>query len=220
MKKQDVEFYAFCVLLLLVFVFFAFVPHVQGQGIYNAAVVANGSAISRGTIKKVARRNVVVVINSESMCSGVVYDDYLVLTAAHCGEANIKVNGKEARVVKRDVKLDLMLLSTENLGEYTKLKFDEKPQVFDEVFYVGNPIGHRNTLSVGRITFYDRTSTHDWVHSDTLCQPGFSGAGLFNVKGELVGIQSKMEQPVEGTLWEPVALAIPAYKVKKFVEEL
>ena len=86
---------------------------------------------------------------------------------------------------------------------------------------IGNPLGYGITLSDGIISALSRTVTVDnttmtLMQTTAAINSGNSGGGLFNMKGELIGITNAK---VGGTSVEAMGYAIPSEKVIKCVND-
>ena len=124
------------------------------------------------------------------VCSGTAVGRDLVLTAEHCfeGERLVRINGKEAyalRMVKdgKDhvlVKVSMTFKSWAPMGK--------APKQGDKVRWIGNPAGEPNVYREGYVSRVEKNS----VLVDAQVWKGDSGAGLFNDKGEVIGVVSAM----------------------------
>lgn len=139
-----------------------------------------------------ARRNVVYT-DEEGMASGVIltcHANYAeVLTNFHVLGVNDhpQVNKKDAKVTKVDSAVDLIILRVPyDCPEPITMPSFGKVEALDLVLYVGNDAGLLGTVSTGRVTGTDDDLGYVW--SDALAMGGCSGSGLWNEKGELVGI--------------------------------
>lgn len=108
-----------------------------------------------------------------------------------------------ARIVTMSKKCDLALLKIDypvNV-EYVKLADPRKLEVGQEVIAIGSPLGLTFSASDGIISGLNRDFpfARNTTQSDTALNPGNSGGPLFNLKGELVGINSFMILVVEDT---------------------
>lgn len=91
----------------------------------------------------------------------------------------------------------------------------------EQVLAIGNPLGYGITLSDGIISALSRTVTVDnttmtLMQTTAAINSGNSGGGLFNMKGELIGITNAK---VGGTSVEAMGYAIPSEKVIKCVND-
>jgi serine protease Do len=101
-----------------------------------------------------------------------------------------------AKVVGRDPKTDIALVKIEpketltvaNLGDSDRLRVGEW------VVAVGNPFGLSNTVTAGIVSAKNRVigagPYDDFIQTDAPINPGNSGGPLFNLKGEVVGINT------------------------------
>ena len=160
-------------------------------------------------IPEAVRRNVVIT-TSEGRASGVIIQTNWILTNAHAVGEEMQVDNAMSKVVFRDENLDLALVVA-NTEDFVRLTFAQVKSS-DYVFYVANPRGHVNTISQGNVLYTDFSHTV----TNTMPMPGMSGGGLWNARGELVGLNVGMEGSNYGLL---MADHIPGYLVKRFVEE-
>ena len=95
-----------------------------------------------------------------------------------------------AEIVGYDEEKDLALLKIfgedENLNVVSIAK--EEPKIGDTVYSIGNPLSTNRTLSKGILS----TKEEDFYISDNTITFGNSGGGLFNNKGELIGVPSNV----------------------------
>ena len=101
------------------------------------------------------------------------------------------------------------------IGDSDALKLGE------QVLAIGNPLGYGITLSDGIISALSRTvtvenTTMTLMQTTAAINSGNSGGGLFNMKGELIGITNAK---VGGTSVEAMGYAIPSEKVIKCVND-
>lgn len=130
----------------------------------------------------------------------------------------------EAKVIGRDEDSDVALLKieAENLS-YAVFGDSESLKVGEQVMAVGNPLGQLGgTATSGIVSATDREITVDntmmtLIQIDAAINPGNSGGGLFNMKGELVGIVNAKST---GTEIEGLGFAIPINDAAHVIEEL
>jgi S1-C subfamily serine protease len=92
---------------------------------------------------------------------------------------------------------------------------------------VGNPVGLDGTFTTGVISGLNRTLTSSGngrpirglLQTDTAVNPGNSGGALFNLQGEVIGINTAIENPGGGG-FVGVAYAVPINTPKRFLTEL
>ncbi len=177
--------------------------------------------------------------------SGVVIsDDGYVVTNYHVVTANSNAvadrinvvygeNTYPAQYVAGDEDTDIAVLKVEGLtAPAAKLGNSEELSVGDWALVVGNPLGEEfvNTLTVGVISGLNRdmSSPNDrnatsMIQTNAAINAGNSGGGLFNIRGELVGITS-MKLSNNGYYGmasiEGIGFAIPINKVTEIADAL
>ncbi len=144
-----------------------------------------------------------------SLGSGFVIDrDGFVLTNNHvvaeADEVIVTMHDKktfQAKLIGRDDKMDLALLQLR--GEDRRPPADLQPvplgdsdavRIAEPVFAVGNPFGLQHTVTAGIISAKHRTiglgPFDNFLQTDASINPGNSGGPLFNLKGEVIGINA------------------------------
>jgi serine protease Do len=166
-----------------------------------------------------------------SLGSGVIIDPKkgFILTnnhvVANADEITVRLDdGKEykAEVVGRDPKTDLALIKTkeglEVEGE-APLGDSDKAQVGEWVMAIGNPFGLERTVTVGILSAKGRVigagPYDDFLQTDAAINPGNSGGPLFNMKGEVVGINTAIVATGQG-----IGFAIPINLAKELLPQL
>lgn len=125
---------------------------------------------------------------------------------------------KKVRIDAINPFVDLALLKVEDLGE-TKVKFvclgdNDRMEVGEEVFAIGNPLGLERTVTNGVISTKNRAFEGlVYLQTNADINPGNSGGPLFNLAGEVVGV-TNMGYIFYGGL----GFAIPVNYVKNFIE--
>jgi S1-C subfamily serine protease len=128
-----------------------------------------------------------------------------ILTCAHVVDfptislINVELHNGDivaGKVLKISAKDDLALLKVDYFKKvpYTRLADPRKLKVGQEVIAVGAPLGLVFTVTSGIISalYRDVNDAYNVTQSDAAINPGNSGGPLFNLKGELVGINSFM----------------------------
>jgi len=168
-------------------------------------------------------------IPQQGMGSGfVVQPDGVILTNAHVVEGADEVRVKLAdrrefkgKIIGLDkatdiavVKIDAKGLTTVKLGDPSKIRVGEW------VVAIGSPFGFENTVTSGIVSGTSRSlpegSYVPFIQTDAAVNPGNSGGPLFNMKGEVIGINSAIYSRTGGYMG--LAFAIPI-DVAKTVEE-
>lgn len=127
----------------------------------------------------------------------------------------------KAEVVGRDPKTDLAVLkirSDKKLPAAT-LGDSEQLQVGDWVLAVGNPFGLGNTVTSGIVSAKGRVigagPYDDFIQTDASINPGNSGGPLFNMRGEVIGINTAIISGGQG-----IGFAIPVNTAKPLIPQL
>jgi serine protease Do len=167
-----------------------------------------------------------------SLGSGVVVDPSgIIVTNNHViGEADeIYANFNngmklKAEIVGRDTKTDIAVLRVKpdkplkaaNFGDSDKLR------VGDWVMAIGNPFGLGGSLTVGVISARNRNINagpfDDFLQTDAAINRGNSGGPLFNMDGEIVGINTAIISPSGGSIG--IGFAIPSKIVLAVIGQL
>lgn len=133
-----------------------------------------------------------------------------------------------AEIVGFDPGTDLALIKIDGT-QFQPVIFenDSKSETGDWVIAIGNPYGHRQTMSTGIISASGRKCTDnfpttltydDFMQTDAAINPGCSGGPLVNMRGEVIGINAAIATRRGG--FQGIGFAIPASIVKKVVNEL
>ena len=139
------------------------------------------------------------------------------------GDAYVKGTDEEMDLAVIAVSLDSISADTLNQIKIASVGDSNNCQVGNGVIAIGNALGYGQSTTVGYISALNRTVTTEDGHSkqviqvDAAINPGNSGGGLFNTKGELIGINSAKiaEEDVEG-----VGYAIPITDAEDIINEL
>ncbi|TKD51736.1 Do family serine endopeptidase [Sphingomonas baiyangensis] len=129
-----------------------------------------------------------------------------------------------ARVVGRDPASDLAVLKIE--GErFPFVRFGDSNQarVGDWVVAIGNPFGLGGSVTAGIISSVNRVTgqlgAYDrFIQTDASINRGNSGGPLFDMQGNVIGINSQILSPTGGNVG--IGLAIPAEQAQPIVETL
>jgi len=157
---------------------------------------------------------------SQGVGSGfIVSSDGHILTNAHvvkgASEVNVKLTDRRefaAKVVGTDPRTDVALLKidaknlpTVRIGDPSKVK------VGQWVVAMGSPFGFENSVTAGIVSAKSRTLPDDsyvpFIQTDVAINPGNSGGPLFNLEGEVVGINSQIYSRTGGYMG--LSFAIP-----------
>ena len=125
---------------------------------------------------------------------------------------------KQVRIVALNKFADLALLKVEDKDapkfSWVLLGTSDALAVGDRVFAIGSPLGLERTVTEGMLSTKTRQLAGElYMQTTTQINPGNSGGPLFNLKGEVVGVNNMKLQFSEG-----LGFAIPIETVKYFLE--
>jgi serine protease Do len=169
---------------------------------------------------------------AQSLGSGFVIDaSGIVITNNHVvGEANdivvIFTDGRKlkAKVIGKDPKVDVAVLKVESDKPLKTVKFgdSDKMRVGDGVMAVGNPFGLGETVTAGIISARNRNIDSgpydDFLQTDASINKGNSGGPLFNLQGEVIGINTAILSPSGGSIG--IGFATPSATVMPVIDQL
>lgn len=119
--------------------------------------------------------------------------------------------GLSAKLIGMNKQADLALLKLDNPWPKARpLRFADsrKARIGDPVFAIGNPFGYGHTVTTGIVSAKGRTIGEgpfdDFLQTDAAINPGNSGGPLFNLKGEVLGINTALLSDARG-----ISFAIP-----------
>ena len=139
----------------------------------------------------------------------------------------VTVNGKEykAKVVGADPYMDVAVLKMDTKDKFQPVEFgdSDKARVGDWVVAIGNPFGLGGTVTSGIVSARNRdigmTRYDDFIQTDASINQGNSGGPLFNLKGEVVGINTAIIAPGRsGSIG--IGFAIPSNAASKVIDQL
>jgi serine protease Do len=149
----------------------------------------------------------------------IVSADGLILTNAHvvrdASEVTVKLTDKrefKAKVVGSDAQTDVAVLRIEAANLPTvKLGNSEDVRVGEWVVAIGSPFGFENSVSAGIVSAKGRALPDGtyvpFIQTDVAVNPGNSGGPLFNLRGEVIGINSQIYSRTGG--YQGLSFAIP-----------
>jgi serine protease Do len=173
-------------------------------------------------------------IRGASLGSGFLVDaDGFILTNNHVvqGATEIRVrlsDGRDfgAKVIGRDPLTDVALIRLQNppkdLPPAVKLGDSDALRQGDFVLAMGSPFGLRDTVTLGIVSAKHRAginadSYDDYIQTDAAINPGNSGGPLFNLRGEVVGINTLIVSPQIG---QGIGFAIPISMARALLPQL
>jgi serine protease Do len=166
---------------------------------------------------------------SQSLGSGfIISKEGLILTNHHVVENAERIvvrlsDDREftAEVIGKDSKTDLALIRIQGNGDFpvAALGDSDDLEVGDWVVAIGNPFGLEQTVTAGIVSAKGRVigsgPYDDFIQTDASINPGNSGGPLFNLKGEVVGINTAINASGQG-----IGFAIPINVAKTLLPQL
>jgi serine protease Do len=159
---------------------------------------------------------------SRSLGSGfIISGDGYILTNAHvvegADEITVKFTDKrdfKAKVIGADKRTDIALIKIDYpTGPLPTVKFGDpnRLKVGEWVVAIGSPFGFENTVTAGIVSAKGRSLPAEnfvpFIQTDVAINPGNSGGPLFNMRGEVVGINSQIYSRTGGFMG--LSFAIP-----------
>jgi len=130
----------------------------------------------------------------------------------------------KARVVGRDQASDLAVLKIDARGlPFVRFGDSAKARVGDWVIAIGQPYGLGSTVTAGIISALHRVTgqggAYDrFIQTDAAINSGNSGGPMFDMNGNVIGINSQIFTPTGGNVG--IGFAIPAEQARPIVESL
>ncbi len=157
---------------------------------------------------------------ARSLGSGfIVSADGYILTNAHvvnmADDVTVKLSDKrefKAKVIGADKRTDVALIKIEAAGlPAVRIGDPEKLRVGEWVLAIGSPFGFESSVTAGIVSAKGRSLPQEnyvpFIQTDVAINPGNSGGPLFNLKGEVVGINSQIYSRTGGFMG--LSFAIP-----------
>ena len=140
----------------------------------------------------------------------------------------VSVNGSteyKAKVIGRDPYMDIAVLKIESEKKFKPVSFgdSDKARIGDWVIAIGNPYGFGGTVTSGIISSRNRdiglTRYDDFIQTDASINIGNSGGPLFNLDGEVIGINTAIIAPGQsGSIG--IGFAIPSNSASNVISQL
>ncbi len=196
-------------------------PKPSGEQAPNVAIAPapEDSNVAEHVFEK-GWRSVVYIETRSSQGGGVIIRPNIVATNCHVVDSGgifvyksqnrraDKRKGYRATIRRRDDKRDFCLLDVSGLwGVPANVRRYDTLGIGESVFGIGAPQGLDLSLTSGLISQKRRADGVRYIQTDAAISPGSSGGGLFDRKGNLVGIMTSkfVDEEVEG-----IGFAIPA----------
>ena len=140
----------------------------------------------------------------------------------------VSVNGSteyKAKVIGKDPYMDIAVLKIESEKKFIPVSFgdSDKARIGDWVIAIGNPYGFGGTVTSGIISSRNRdiglTRYDDFIQTDASINVGNSGGPLFNLDGEVIGINTAIIAPGQsGSIG--IGFAIPSNSASNVISQL
>jgi len=130
----------------------------------------------------------------------------------------------KAEIVGQDTKTDLALLRVKSDKPLPAIKFgdSDKTRVGDWVLAIGNPFGLGGSVTAGILSARARDINSgpydDFLQTDASINRGNSGGPMFNMDGEVIGINTAIYSPSGGSIG--IGFAIPSDLAKPVLDQL
>jgi serine protease Do len=157
---------------------------------------------------------------NQSLGSGfIISPDGLILTNAHvvqgADEVLVRLTDKrefKAKVLGADMRTDVALIRIDASGlPVVRIGDPNKLKVGEWVIAIGSPFGFDSSVTAGIVSAKGRALPQEnyvpFIQTDVAINPGNSGGPLFNMKGEVVGVNSQIYSRSGG--YQGIAFAIP-----------
>ena len=168
---------------------------------------------------------------TSALGSGFIIDEKgIVITNNHVRQGAedvfVRVNGEKnikAKVIGADPGMDLAVLQIESDQKFTPVKFGDSDtaRIGDWVIAIGNPFGLGGTVTAGIISARNRSiglsRYEDYIQTDASINQGNSGGPLFNMDGDVVGINTAILGQ-SGSIG--IGFAIPSNSAQKVINQL
>ncbi|MGF9691661.1 Do family serine endopeptidase [Rhizobium sp. 0TCS1.26] len=133
-------------------------------------------------------------------------------------------NKLKAKLVGTDTKTDLSVLKVEPKAPLKAVKFGDSKQmrIGDWVMAIGNPFGLGGSVTVGIISARGRNINagpyDNFIQTDAAINKGNSGGPLFNMYGDVIGINTAIISPSGGSIG--IGFAVPTELAQNVVQQL
>lgn len=128
----------------------------------------------------------------------------------------------KAKLVGRDELSDLAVLKIEGATfPYVRFGDSRQTRVGDWILTIGNPLGQSGTVTAGIVSALNRVGQGPYdrfIQTDAAINRGNSGGPMFDMQGNVIGINSQILSPTGGSIG--IGFAIPAEQAKPIVDKL
>ncbi len=130
----------------------------------------------------------------------------------------------KAEIIGKDPKIDVAVLRVKPEKPLKAVKFGDssKERVGDPVMAIGNPYGFGGSVSAGIVSAINRNigsgSYDNYIQTDAAINKGNSGGPLFNMEGEVIGINTAIISPTGGSIG--IGFAVPSKTAVTIIDQL
>lgn len=167
-----------------------------------------------------------------SMGSGFIIDAQgLVVTNNHVveGADTIQIHMQDGTIMKaelvgRDPKTDIAVIRVKSKGPLPTVAFgdSDRLRIGEWVIAIGNPFGLGGSVSLGIVSARNRDINagpyDDFIQTDAAINKGNSGGPLFNLDGQVMGINTAIFSPSGGSVG--IGFSVPSNTAKNVVDQL
>lgn len=158
--------------------------------------------------------------------SGLILTNYHVIAPTNRLAEDLLVRTSDRRefpahVIGKDAKIDVALLRIEGVGPFSSVALGDSDQldIGEWVIALGNAFGLEAMVTVGVVSGVGRTlgtGPYDsYIQTDAAINVGNSGGPLFNIRGEVIGVNAAISTSTQG-----IGFAIPINMVRKILPAL
>ena len=129
----------------------------------------------------------------------------------------------DAKLIGKDDKTDIALLKVDAKRDLPSVDFGDSnvARVGDWVLAIGNPLGQGFSVSAGIISARERSlrgTYDDYIQTDAAINKGNSGGPLFNMDGEVIGVNTAIISPTGGSIG--LGFSMSSNVVSRVVDQL
>ncbi len=130
----------------------------------------------------------------------------------------------EAELIGTDPATDIAVLKIESGKPFEFVKFgkSDESEVGEWVIAIGNPFGYSGSVAAGIISARNRDISHgsydDFIQTDVAINKGNSGGPLFNMDGDVIGVNTAILSPTGGSVG--ISFSVPAELAESVVNQL
>ncbi len=157
--------------------------------------------------------------------SGIIVTNNHVIATGEDITVNLSDGTKiKAKVIGKDAKMDVALLKVDTNKSLPYVTFgnSDRSRVGDFVIAIGNPFGLGGTVTAGIISARARDINagpfDDFIQTDAAINRGNSGGPMFNMDGEVIGINTAIFSPTGGSVG--IGFAVPSNLAQPIIKQL